>query len=204
MDTITVKLGDHEVLLDRLLEDGVELAHDCGGALACSSCRIVIVEGERNIPAPSEDELDMLERAGAAAPGARLACQVSGPGELRVGIAAPEAALHGQVLPVTVTARAARHLARELEKHPGAVAARLSVAPAGCSGFRYRIDPAASAGEGDMQFEAHGVRVVIDRATVPFVQGTRIDLVQEGLARRVRFDNPNARQTCGCGESFGV
>jgi len=49
-----------------------------------------------------------------------------------------------------------------------------------------------------------GVRVVIDRASLPFVQGTRVDLVQEGLARRVRFDNPNARQTCGCGESFGV
>jgi iron-sulfur cluster assembly protein len=204
MDTVTVKLGENEVLLDRLLEDGVALAHDCGGALACSSCRVVVVEGAQNVPAASEDELDMLERAGAAAPGARLACQVSGPGELRVGIAAPEAPVHDEVLPVTITERAARHLARELDKHPGAVAARLSVAPAGCSGFRYRIDPAASAGEADMLFEAHGVRVVVDRATLPFVQGMRVDLVQEGLARRVRFDNPNARQTCGCGESFGV
>lgn len=204
MDTITVKLGQNEVLLDRLLEDGVALAHDCGGALACSSCRVVVVEGAQNVPAASEDELDMLERAGAAAPGARLACQVSGPAELRVGVASLEAPLHGEALPVTITERAARHLARELEKHPGAVAARLSVAPAGCSGFRYRIDPAASAGEGDLQFEAHGVRVVVDRASLPFVQGTRVDLVQEGLARRVRFDNPNARQTCGCGESFGV
>jgi iron-sulfur cluster assembly protein len=204
MDTITVKLDQNEVLLDRLLEDGVALAHDCGGTLACSSCRVVVVEGAQNVPAASEDELDMLERAGAAAPGARLACQVSGPAELRVGVAALEAPLHGEALPVTITARAARHLARELEKHPGAVAARLSVAPAGCSGLRYRIDPAASVGEGDMQFEAHGVRVVVDRASLPFVQGTRVDLVQEGLARRVRFDNPNARQTCGCGESFGV
>lgn len=204
MDTVTVKLGENEVLLDRLLEDGVALAHDCGGALACSSCRVVVVEGAQNVPAASEDELDMLDRAGAAAPGARLACQVSGPGELRVGIAAPEAPAHDQVLPVTITERAARHLARELEKHPGAVAARLSVTPSGCSGLRYRVDPAASAGEGDVLFEAHGVRVVVDRASLPFVQGTRVDLVQEGLARRVRFDNPNARQTCGCGESFGV
>ena len=204
MDTITVTLGENEVLLDRLLEDGVALAHDCGGALACSSCRVVVVEGAQNVPAASEDELDMLERAGAAAPGARLACQVSGPGELRVGIAAPEAPVHDEILPVTITERAARHLARELEKHPGAVAARLSVAPAGCSGLRYRIDPAAATGEGDLLFEAHGVRVVVERASLPFVQGTRVDLVQEGLARRVRFDNPNARQTCGCGESFGV
>ena len=204
MDTITVKLGENEVLLDRLLEDGVALAHDCGGALACSSCRVVVVEGAQNVPIASEDELDMLERAGADGPGARLACQVSGPGELRVDVPALQAPTHDEVLPVSITERAARHLARELEKHPGAVAARLSVAPAGCSGLRYRIDPAASVGEGDMQFKAHGVRMVVDRASLPFVQGTRVDLVQEGLARRVRFDNPNARQTCGCGESFGV
>jgi iron-sulfur cluster assembly protein len=204
MDTVTVKLGENEVLLDRLLEDGVALAHDCGGALACSSCRVVVVEGAQNVPAASEDELDMLERAGADGPGARLACQVSGPAELRVGIAAREAPVHDEVLPVTITERAARHLARELEKHPGAIAARLGVAPSGCSGLRYRVDPAASVGEGDVQFEAHGVRIVVDRASLPFVQGTRVDLVQEGLARRVRFDNPNARQTCGCGESFGV
>jgi Fe-S cluster assembly iron-binding protein IscA len=39
---------------------------------------------------------------------------------------------------------------------------------------------------------------------VPYVQGAAIDVAQEGLSRRVRFENPNARQTCGCGESFGV
>ena len=204
MDTITVELGENEVLLDRLLEDGVALAHDCGGALACSSCRVVVVEGAQNVPAASEDELDMLERAGAASPGARLACQVSGPAELMVGIAAPELPHRDEALPVTITERAAKHLARELRTHPGAVAVRLSVQPSGCSGFGYRLDPAAAIGADDAQFEVHGVRLVVDRSSLPYVQGTRVDLVQEGLARRVRFDNPNARQTCGCGESFGV
>jgi iron-sulfur cluster assembly protein len=205
MDGLTVSLGKNEILLDRLLKAGVALAHDCGGALACSSCRIVIVEGAQEILGASEDELDMLERSGAAAPGARLACQVSGPAELRVEVVGPDLPpRRDAALPVTMTERAAKHLARQLEKHPGAVAVRLTVVPAGCSGLRYRIDSADCVGEDDMLFEAEGVRMVVDRASLAYVHGTRVDLVREGLARRLRFDNPNARQSCGCGESFDV
>jgi len=56
----------------------------------------------------------------------------------------------------------------------------------------------------DVTFECGGVRLVVDAASLPFVQGTTVRLVQEGLARRLRFDNPNARQSCGCGESFAT
>jgi Fe-S cluster assembly iron-binding protein IscA len=44
----------------------------------------------------------------------------------------------------------------------------------------------------------------VDAPSVPYVQGAAIDVVPEGLSRRVRFENPNARQTCGCGESFAA
>jgi iron-sulfur cluster assembly protein len=81
---------------------------------------------------------------------------------------------------------------------------RLAVLPAGCSGLRYRVDPADAVRADDVVFDCSGLRVVIDRASLPFVQGTTMRLVQEGLARRLRFDNPNARQNCGCGESFGT
>ncbi|MND05484.1 Iron-binding protein IscA [compost metagenome] len=57
---------------------------------------------------------------------------------------------------------------------------------------------------GDAVFESEGVRIAVDPPSLPFVQGVRIELVQDGLSRRLRFDNPNARQRCGCGESFGV
>lgn len=198
-------LAGGEILLERLLGEGIDISHDCGGTLACANCRVVVREGLERIPAPSEDELDMLERSGAAAPGARLACQVRGvASELVVDIPRIEAAKADRILPVSVTARAARHLAAQLAIHPGAVAVRLAVASAGCSGLRYRIDPAMELGEGDTLFESGGVRIVVDAASLPYLHGTTIDLAQEGLTRRLRFANPNARQSCGCGESFGV
>jgi len=146
----------------------------------------------------------MLERAGAAKDGARLACQVAGPGEVTVDIPRFEAPAHEQSLPVTLTADAARFLAVQLEKRPDAAGVRLAVAPAGCSGLRYRVDPIDALREDDVVFECLGLRVAVDRASLPFVQGTTVRLAQEGLARRLRFDNPNARQSCGCGESFGL
>jgi iron-sulfur cluster assembly protein len=126
----------------------------------------------------SEDELDMLERASAPGPGSRL--------------------------PVSLSARAVGHFAAQLAKHPGAVAVRLGVEPAGCSGLRYRVDHADAIRDDDVIFESAGIRIAVDPASLPHVQGTTLDLVQEGLARRLRFDNPNVRRTCGCGESFGT
>ena len=49
-----------------------------------------------------------------------------------------------------------------------------------------------------------GTEQGVDALSLPYLQGTTVDLVQEGLARRLRFDNPNARQSCGCGESFSA
>ena len=93
----------------------------------------------------------------------------------------------------------------QLEKRPDAAGVRLAVAPAGCSGLRYRVDPIDALREDDVVvFECRGLRVAVDRASLPFVQGTTVRLAHEGLARRLRFDNPNARQSCGCGESFGL
>jgi iron-sulfur cluster assembly protein len=206
MDTVTLTLDSGEVLLDRLLDEGIAVAHECGGKLACSTCQVVVREGMEHLSAISIDELDMLERASADAPGVRLACQaVSAGGEIVVSV--PEGSVPGRVAgsaPISLSAAAAQHQRAQLARHPGAVAVRLAVAPAGCSGFRYQIDCADEFREGDAVFESGGVRLTVDRASLPYVQGTRIDLVREGLARRLRYDNPNVRQSCGCGESFGV
>ena len=208
MDNLTVTLGQDEILLQGLLKAGAALAHDCGGKLACATCCVVVVEGGQSLSEPSDDELDMLERAGVAENGARLACQATGSGEVVVGIARTEARTeapaHATMLPVTLTADAAQFLAVQLAKQPGTPGVRLAVEPAGCSGLRHRIGPLDAVREDDVVFDCSGVRVAVDPASLPFVQGTTVRLVQEGLARRLRFDNPNARQQCGCGESFAT
>ena len=205
MERLRLKLSPGERLLDRALDEGLALQQECGGKLACASCRVVILDGMLHLGAASEDELDMLERAGASAPNARLACQVRGPGELVIEI--PDAELppaRGAISRVFVTPQAAGHLAAQLEKHAGAVAVRLAVERSGCSGLSYRIDPADAIRDGDTVFESEGVRIAVDAASLPYVQGTTLDLAHEGLARRLRIDNPNASQSCGCGKSFSA
>ena len=204
MEKLKVSLRDDEFLLEHLLGEGVDIAHDCGGVLACTSCRVVIREGFQHLLEASTEELDLLDRADSRVRNERLACQVRGAGELVVEIPRREAPVHKVVHPVLVSARAAKHLAAQLAKHPGAVGVRLAALPSGCSGFRYRVDPTDAMLEGDSVFNSGGVRIVVDATSLPYVQGTTLDVVEEGLARRLRFDNPNARQSCGCGESFGV
>jgi len=201
-----LSLRSGERLLDALLDEGVSLAHDCGGVLACASCCVVIDEGAEALYAPSEDEIDMLDRAGVLEPGARLACQaVATGGEVMVLLpAVNKPAKVAGALPISVTERAARHLRAQLARHPGAVAVRLAVEPSGCTGFGYRVAPVEALRPDDVVFDGGGVQLAVDPLSLPYVGGTTVDLVREGLAQRLRFDNPNARQNCGCGESFGV
>jgi iron-sulfur cluster assembly protein len=165
---------------------------------------VVVREGLEHLADASEDELDMLERACGAGPGARLACQVRGAGELVVELPQHVVPARAATLPVSMTDCAAQFFAAQLANHPGAVAVRLAVESSGCSGLRYRVDAAQTIGVEDTVFERGGVRVVIDRQSLPYLHGSTLDVLREGLSRRVRFDNPNACQSCGCGESFSV
>jgi iron-sulfur cluster assembly protein len=203
-ERVTLTLPGQGTLLDAALAQGVDIAHDCEGALACGACRLVVLEGGEALRPASEDEQDMLDRFFAPETGARLACQATGKGELMVEIPLLQARAAGEGLAVSLTPRAAAHLASQLAKHAPAVAVRLAVVPAGCSGLRYRVEPAASLDADDIVFECGPVRVAVDPSSLPYLQGTLIDLAHEGLARRLRFDNPNARQSCGCGESFSA
>ncbi|RME34113.1 MAG: iron-sulfur cluster assembly accessory protein [Gammaproteobacteria bacterium] len=105
---------------------------------------------------------------------------------------------------ITLSEAAATHVRRILAADPGAIGLRVGVRPAGCSGHTYHVEPAREAGEQDESFESRGIRIVVDRDSLPFLVGTEIDYVREGLNAGLRFNNPNVAATCGCGESFSV
>lgn len=207
MESSRLTLENGAILLDGLLKSGVALDHECGGALACGTCLVIVREGLENLAPASEDEQDMLERAGASQPAVRLACQATGlGGELVIEVPCTDEqpiAAGGGALSIDLTERAARHLAAQLARR-GGLAVRLAVQPAGCSGLRYRVDHADSIGADGLVFESYGVRIAVDAYSFTYLQGTTVDLAKEGLARRLRFDNPNVRESCGCGESFAA
>jgi iron-sulfur cluster assembly protein len=91
-----------------------------------------------------------------------------------------------------------------LAKEPAAAAVRFGIKRTGCSGFGYTVDVAGSIGDTDTVFDQDGVRIVVDRKSLPFVDGTEIDFQRQGLNAQFVFRNPNATGACGCGESFTV
>jgi len=103
---------------------------------------------------------------------------------------------------IQVTERAAKHIRQSLARHGGGVGLRLGVRTSGCSGFMYTVDYAESVSEDDTLVEQHGATVVIDRKSLPFLEGLEVDFVREGLNERFSFHNPNVTAECGCGESF--
>ncbi len=105
---------------------------------------------------------------------------------------------------VTLTDRAAEHVQRYIQKRGKGVGLRLGVKTTGCSGLAYKLEFADEVKPEDMAFESHGVRVLIDPKSLAYLDGTELDFVREGLNEGFKFNNPNEKDRCGCGESFNV
>ena len=209
MARIKLNLDRGQTVLAGLLDRGVDHPHECGGRLACATCCVEVHHGPGDLSPVGEEERDVLERATPAGRALRLACQAVGTGA-EIVIDLPDGdgdqrsvPLPGHGIAVALTERAGRHLAAQLGAQPGK-AVLLAVEPVGCSGLRYRLALAEFIGEGHAVFESRGIRIVIDRKQLPFVQGATLDIVPEALNRRLKVHNPNARRICGCGESFAV
>lgn len=104
---------------------------------------------------------------------------------------------------ITVTENAAKHIRNALAKK-GGVGLRLGVKTVGCSGLAYTFDYADEVRSEDATFESRDVKVVVDRKSLEFVDGSVLDYAREGLNASFRVANPRATATCGCGESFSV
>jgi iron-sulfur cluster assembly protein len=105
---------------------------------------------------------------------------------------------------VTLTAQAADHIEKYLQKRGKGLGLRLGVRTTGCSGMAYKLEYVDELSSEDKVFESFGVKVVIDPKSLVYLQGTELDYAREGLNEGFKFLNPNEKATCGCGESFTV
>jgi iron-sulfur cluster assembly protein len=115
----------------------------------------------------------------------------------------PEMAGHDH-MSVGLTEAAARHITRYLGRRGKGVGVRLGVKTTGCSGLAYKIEYADEVNPEDVVFEQLGVKILVDPKSLPYIDGTELDFVREGLNEGFKFNNPNERDRCGCGESFRV
>jgi iron-sulfur cluster assembly protein len=105
---------------------------------------------------------------------------------------------------VSMTEAAARHVNRYLSKRGKGVGVRLGVKTTGCSGLAYKLEYVDDLSTEDVVFETHGLKILIDPKSLAYLDGTELDFVREGLNEGFKFNNPNERDRCGCGESFRV
>ncbi|MCU7881740.1 MAG: iron-sulfur cluster assembly protein IscA [Candidatus Thiodiazotropha sp. (ex Lucinoma aequizonata)] len=105
---------------------------------------------------------------------------------------------------ITITEAAADRIQAFLANRGKGLGIRLSVRTSGCSGMVYEMEFVDDLQEYDQIFEDRGVQVIIDPKSLVYLDGTEVDYGREGLNEGFKFNNPNAKSECGCGESFGV
>ena len=104
---------------------------------------------------------------------------------------------------IMLTKSAADQVQTFLDKD-GGLGLRLGVKKMGCSGWAYTVNLAEDIRKDDVVFENEGVKVVVSQENLDFINGSEIDFVSEGLGMTFKFNNPNATEECGCGESFTI
>ena len=105
---------------------------------------------------------------------------------------------------ITITENAAKHINSYLIKRGKGLGVRLGVKTSGCSGMAYNLEFVDEVNDEDLIFEEHGARVYIDPKSLVYLDGTQVDYTKEGLQEGFKFENPNVKDSCGCGESFHV
>ena len=106
---------------------------------------------------------------------------------------------------VTLSPLAAEKVLELLKQRPEPdFGLRVGVRGGGCSGNSYFMEFCPAAEEGDDVFDSNGVKLVVDRRSLPLLEGTQIDFVDSLMGSGFKFINPNVRHSCACGESFNA
>lgn len=107
---------------------------------------------------------------------------------------------------VTLSEKAVQHVKqlKQAQSLGDEVFLRMGVKGGGCSGMSYALEFDTERGPHDKEFEIDGVKVVCDKKSYLYLNGTTLDYVMQGLTGGFTFVNPQAKSSCGCGESFSV
>lgn len=105
---------------------------------------------------------------------------------------------------ITMTETAANRVQAFLANRGKGLGVRLGVKTSGCSGMAYVIEFVDELDENDVVFENDGVKLIVDKKSLVYLDGTEVDYTKEGLNEGFSFNNPNSKGECGCGESFNI
>ena len=105
---------------------------------------------------------------------------------------------------ITMTDAAAARVSSFMTNRGKGIGLRLGVRTSGCSGMAYKLEFVDEVNGDDQVFESNGVKVIIDAKSLPYLDGMELDYAREGLNEGFKFNNPNVKDQCGCGESFNV
>ncbi len=105
---------------------------------------------------------------------------------------------------LTMSAAAVHHVKKHLQNRGKGVGIRLGVKTTGCSGLSYVLEFVDGYNEEDEVFAQDGFSLVVDPKSLSYLNGTELDYAKEGLNEGFKFNNPNVKNECGCGESFHV
>ncbi len=107
---------------------------------------------------------------------------------------------------ITITSNAADQIKKILSSAPSGVdSVVVGVDKSGCSGYSYKLDFANSSDLKNFEFiDKDGIKILIDPKATMFLIGSTMDYKKDNMSSRFVFDNPNQKNTCGCGESFSV
>ncbi len=105
---------------------------------------------------------------------------------------------------ITMTQNAAERVRKFIAQRGAGAGLRVGVRTTGCSGKAYVIEYADRIEPDDHVYESHGVKVIVDPKSLIYLDGTELDYTREGLKEGFKFNNPNVKDSCGCGESFNV
>lgn len=105
---------------------------------------------------------------------------------------------------ITLTQSAVKRVDDMVAKRADSIGLRIGVVKSGCSGYSYALDYADDVAAEDQVIEQDNVKVVVNKESLPLLDGMILDFVKEGLNQSFKFRNPNVTSECGCGESFSV